>query len=334
MKNIPKITILRHRPTLTLTPQFKIKFIISFYFLAFPFSTNAQEMNLEKDTLFFANQTEVLSNWLEDSGLGPNIVLEDYIVEEQKFTLYFQINYSAADSAYYGWQKLKKDFLNQSGFQLEDRLFLKCSHIFDLKLNQLFIRVKNKPILGEIPVVDVNIHYDKTKKDIILNEYITRSEVIDSIQFYNYNIKEGFFNIDTINFKNLIPEKKKEKIYTTLFEAAKAYFSEKHNTQIVKTNIDPLSFYVINIKYEVVNTPSKLSEIYDPTEMLTYTLSVLEIENGLKFYLIVDGKYGSGLFRSRAVNKYRDMNPKFEEELKLYIKIFLANIVEDWVNKN
>ncbi len=318
-----------------LIPHFQLNHIVfTFCFLAFSLNADGQETNLEKDTLFFANQIEILSNWLENSGMDSTIQLEDHFAEKDRFTLYFQINYSAADSAFYGWKKFKEDFLEQTGFQLKDRLFLKCSQVFELDLNQLFIRIKNKPVLGEIPVVDVNIYFDEIKEDIILDEHITRSEVIDSIQIYNHNIKEVFFDIDTLTFKNLIHEKKKEKIYTTLLEAAASYFSEKHKVEIVKVTSNPLSFFVINVKHEVVTTPSSLSEIFDPAEMLTYTLSVSEIENGLKFNLIVDGKYGSGLFRSRAVNKYRDMNPKFEEELKLYIKVFLANILEDWVKKN
>ena len=103
------------------------KILTSGLFLLFVLSAGrAQVGDLTKDIVFFKQQQVLYQRWLDHSGLGQYLRVEDMEVKEQELSLYLSMPFSSLDSIISAWTVLKADFEQEASISLEQQLFYKA----------------------------------------------------------------------------------------------------------------------------------------------------------------------------------------------------------------
>ena len=126
-------------------------------------------------------------------------------------------------------------------------------------------------------------------------------------------------------------QKKERQICNYIKTRAETYFGSKggnfESSFPVSTNI--INFSVKNLKGEVIE-PGWVS-VFDPYEKLSFSVKIVPDKSGnMKVWLVVDGKYGPGLFKPHS-GDYHEMFPEYKQPLKDYTLRFIQNHIRSWL---
>ena len=308
------------------------------YFLATAFlffvqtvGFSQQQSDLRNEQTFFEKQKDNYKDWLIESGLDKALTIRQLNVNEANITLKLDFNFSASDSSIWAWKRLKNDFESKSSMNLENTLFSRLAFMTELEFKKVNINIKNKYKPGDLPSVDINIYFDTLEQEIVAKGFF-RSIVKDSVAIPHFSLKRRFNQKDTsISIFGANPNKYMEYV-ENLKQKFKSHFKGKTDTNNIQLlSREPCIFQVLNIKSIAV--PSGIFTIIDPTEMLTFTINLKRENQSVRVYCTIDGKYGSGLFRPRSLNGYRDMFPEYKNDLIRYSQIFTQNTLYQWINE-
>lgn len=128
--------------------------------LAFSFAT-AQVEGLVKDAGFFNQQKDTYQRWLDHSGLGEVLHVEELKVEEERLSLYLGFPYSDIDSIVRAWEALKREFEMESPLSLEQQLFYKAVNLMEVRQSLVDVQVYDTYDLRREPLFFRGIYFDE-----------------------------------------------------------------------------------------------------------------------------------------------------------------------------
>ncbi len=293
----------------------------------------AQDVDLRKDTAFFLSQDSAFQQWLTDIDLGKYLSKDKFSIRKTRLIYSLKFDYAAADTAVYAWKQLKSDFEEGTAFSLEEQLFFKLTDLMEIDYDQLILKVYNTPKYGELPAIDGRIRYNSSTGKVEWSGTF-RSEVPDSVMIKEYVLCDQYNENSQLLTAPELPEEWKAKVYDALIDSLHRRFKAKTDMITIK-NRDPVEIKVMNIKEEVIN--GSIIGLLNPNELLTYRIALKKEAGNIRLTCVVDGRYGFSLWELRSPKGFRDMSPKYKEELEDYTVAFtrvtLTKLLENILNQ-
>lgn len=314
--------------------------LVFLFLLIFGFfgSGSAQDY-LGNDLAFFQKKARFYQHWLEEKGLAEHLKVDSIHLAKKgmELELFLSIKSTDPDTAHSIWSSLQKNFQqNNSGKTLEQTFFSTFVRMMEIPAIQgnvqIYCPLENHIgynerfyawIWEEEGELKLNEVYDPAKAipiEILINVPITKQVAISSeIILYR---KDGI-----------------HKVFDKVYAFTKNKFKSKDTTGNVIVS-EPekrgyiLTFNVAGLQGEVLkDTPKSLWcwfwETWDLScstlkqERLEFKFSFLPLVagGGYELHGEVTGKFGSGKYQPRDL-KYMDMEPDFEDQLKVYVEAF------------
>ena len=308
-----------------------------------PVLITAQE-DYTTDSEFFQAQLPIYQEWLERQNLASWFVFQEEPMQIKSNSLLLQLHFNVVgiDPSINAIKQLNNVYQKETGISLEEALFLKAVHLFEVPHEHLKIKVEslsnNEEALGVASILRYKqIYTDDTKVFTIAPFSFLRSEVKDSVIIHQFELPKNFL----IPLQKEIGDKsyyqKLNALKIHIQEQVRAYFRAKNGELIFLKAIakDGINFGIKNLKHEVIE-PGILKNILgidllDPHEKLFFTIKLIPLEDqSLKIITTIDGKYGPGLYKPRSAD-YHEMDPDFQKDLEDYTKQFASHYIYNWI---
>ena len=212
--------------------------------LSYTFSINAQIEDLTNDSDFFNGQIEVYQDWLDRSGMGKVLKVQDLVVEKDEVSLYLAFHYENIDSIMVAWRTLKADFEEQYSISLEERLFYKMVSLMEVRQSIANVQIYNTYDLRKTPVFFRGIHFENGKVAVI--EDNPRSQ-----------IREIYFDKNDLNQRISLSEFDKrynsKAVFDVVFKYLKNHYENNDDCRGKKPNVESLENNERILRLEAVN---------------------------------------------------------------------------------
>jgi hypothetical protein len=299
--------------------------------------SQAQDLDLSKDTPFFQKQAQAYQLWLDQSGLGS--VLRVHLTEVQPtgLALYLEFQYHNIDSIGVAWKTLKRKFDAERASTLEQTLFYKMVFLMDVPDTLANVQLYNTYDPAGTTLFFRGIFFDGKKVQV------------DSS---GSRAADASFTIQLKDFKGLTKAAKepvnanisKSIVYQRIFSFAKRRYANKIQADRkprleVRDSLETLRFEVKDLTREVLTDAEQPSwckflkkwGITDcnwvKREMLAFLVDYKETAPGTFFISItIDGKVGSGYYAKIRDNAYRTMDADFKPYLEKYAEKFRLEV--------
>ena len=299
------------------------------------YSAYAFSQQFQKESFYKKNSYEY-QKWLVNSGFSKIIQVETTEITDNKLHLILITNYQHADSATVSWKELKKQFENEHNYELEKLLLYNAVNSLKIEPELLMIEVLNR--LDE-PDLLVEITFESSKVCVTNSVFRTKNAgfTIDIGDIRNKSIK--------VNLKN--DQLNRKQIYEQILLYAKSRYSkfEKGNDvelSYIPGNNEKLIFMVSGLRQEVLTKEENiwvanlLNKVFDSNdydwrrvEVLKFTFTYQNMSNKSVFIdCEIDGRYGSGYYKTTDWNKCIPMDPEFDWFLQKYTDDFRTAIYE------
>lgn len=303
--------------------------------------TRAQTEDLRVDADFFQEQTKVYQRWLDHAGFGQYLRVYELDVEADELSVYLAFPFSDVDSVLTAWEALKDDFESQSSLSLEQQLFYKASALFEVEQTMINVQVYDTYDLTKEPLFFREIYFKEGQVQLEKSGHKSKRETIQLTPPSTGSGKES----SKQEFKDRYT---KEKVFSCIFAFVKESLGGKTCSgsapQItLLEDYEVLRFEVQDLCQEVLKDESnpKIAEWltywgYETNwmkrELLRFTVSYEETMSGFRLIIELDGKVGSGLYRSVGRRGYRSMEIDFDEELENYSDRFSTELRRHLLN--
>lgn len=283
--------------------------------------------DLRNDTPFFEEQAVNYQKWLDHTGLGSVLHVRELDVQEKELALYLEFPYSDIDSIVNAWQQLKAAFEAQSPLTLEQQLFYKANQLMEVRQSALSVQLYDTYDLRREPLFMRAIYFDgntvateasnpKSKiKDIIIRARVGANGQTPTVEAFKQSYS-------------------REKVYDCIYTYATNTFEQRNcDGRLPEIHLledqEVLRFEVVDL-CKVVLTDEENPRICDwldsfgydcnwiKRELLTFTYTYEPIVDGFRLNLIIDGKVGSGLYRTVRRGGYLSMEVDFDDYLERY----------------
>jgi hypothetical protein len=285
--------------------------------------------DLRDDQAFFEQQLPVFQSWLEETGLSPALQASRVVADSHKVALFLYLDYADRDTAISAWNRLRRDFQENSALALEERLFFKMAFVLELPFGQAELRILNLPAYGQMPAVDGTIYYDAAEEKVA-RKGVFRTEVKEEVFIPAFVLDTSYTRQLSLSCE--MTEQLRYRLNQQLASRLKAYFEKKTDAQYVFVhNKNPVIVEVMNVKSEVI--PAGWFGFTNPNEHLLIIVDHKSTAKGIRFFCTIDGKYGNGLLKPRTVAGFRDMSPEYKAELLRYGKVFTNDRLQGWATE-
>lgn len=290
------------------------------------------------DLAFFKAQEATYQQWLEDAGLGEVLKVQEVEVEPDLISLYLAFNYTDLDSIYNAWNQLKASFDQRHDISLEQQLFYKFTHIFDLPEDD-----------GNVQLYD---EYSLDKKICYYwGIYFETGEVITEFEDHCGKATK-IFQVDTADFsdtKKITAESiqnrlTQSKVFDEILRFARQRFEQpvcpdrnplvrlRENKHLLRFEVDDLCKEVLHDESNHVlcriATRLRFTCNTISRERLNFTITYEKINKGFQLTCEIDGKYAQGILgRKPRRADYKNMEEgEFKEYLELYADLFVQDL--------
>ena len=291
--------------------------------ITIPFFTNAQS-SLLNDSTFFKAQAAQYQIWLQQSGMGQLLRLEDIVITSNAVNIVLVSNLDSPLNFWPYWKKWSADFKRKNQITLEQKLFYKLHH---------FLEVEQRQVL-------LNIYDQRPKFCHRIMVAFTDGKVVSRKQ--SCRVKErdievspsSFYDKNPITYEAIQKKYNKRAVYNTIINySKKKYEKSKCELRYPKVSIleqeDILRFIITDLCKEV------LKDEGDPwicrvlkrfghqcnwikREKLEFMITYQTTNDGIKIGVQIDGKYGSGYYEHVKRGGYHLMDNDFDEYLEEY----------------
>ena len=302
--------------------------IILSVILFLPGLVTAQD--LTKDSAFFEKQTIAYQQWLNSNGMGNTLQIHSIEVEPQQLSLYLQFPFEDSDSVTMGWKQLKQDFEAENDLRLEEKLFYRMLHLMEVRQSMANIQLYDTYNLRLEPCFERVIYFENG--GVRVDSGGCKSQIRE-IHFQ----PNSFYGKETT-----LEEIKKHWNRHDIFEKIENFTREYYQSKLCKGEMpkvqvlqsEPvLRIKVYNLCREVLADQSqpfwcavmrrlKVDCDWAKREMLNYTITYKELENGIRLTIEIQGKYGNGSFGSVGRNGYIDMELDFKKYIEEYADLY------------
>ncbi len=291
--------------------------------------TLAQE-NLTADTEFFKQKSQDYQRWMDQNGLGRYLKVQDLRVEPELVRLYLGFHSHNIDSIVGIWHQMKAAHESSPGLTFEESLLSRMASLMGLGEDEAVIEIYDTYDMVKEPLFFRGIYFDKNR-----------------IQVEENNPKGEKNRYISVNPSDIKTNKKSEKIALTkkytkeyVFEQIMQFARQKYSKSPCderkpaihpKLHEDHLRFEVSDLCREVVKDAENpticrwlrtlgLSDDCNWTtrELLSFNFVYLPTTDGFTLHLVLDGRVGSGYYKTIKRSGYMDMDLDFKEELEEY----------------
>lgn len=292
-----------------------IRLLFSVLFLLLFQSAPAQDLDVVQ------SRQAQFQEWMDRYGIGKYLIIRSVDSLQQKISIKLVINRNSYDSARATLLELEEaQKKTETGLSLEELLFYKATYYFKLNQERTSVIITDNLSLKDVPCQVVNIRFRQGKVQGTVSQCLSAGA---QLQMGDISLAPNFENISlsTANSKAVIIQK--------IEDQARAYFKGKGEDVEFKVRErgNVLRFDVFNVKREVFK--ADLLDWLNPYEYLSFIFSYNTDKRSL--FLTVDGMLGSGIFMPVNINGYREMEPKYSRDLKLYCDAFLNDKVFEWL---
>ena len=314
-----------------LTAAAKTILTISACFFAFTV-TLAQPGGLIQDAGFFNQQKETYQRWLDHSGLGEVLHVEELKVEEDRLSLYLGFPYSDIDSIVRSWEVLKREFEMESPLSLEQQLFHKMVNLMEVRQSLADVQIYNTYDLRREPLFFRGIYFDEGR--VKVEESNPRAKIRE-VKFAPHKLGEKMKSMSVEEFNKRYS---KDAVFDLIYQYARQHFEQKrcegrYPEVLLLENDEVLRFEAIDLCREVLTDAANpllakflntigLDYNWVKREKLDVTIAYQELDTGFSLHIAIDGKYGSGLYSQVGRGGYYSMEIDFDEYLEVYADLF------------
>lgn len=307
------------------------KLVLFFLFLS-PLLVSGQVEDLTKDLPFFTGQMDKYQRWLDRSGLGDLLEVEDIKVEPERLSLYLSFPFEDIDSVMTAWESLKDGFEANSPLTLEQALFYKLIHFMEIRQSMADVQIfdtynlKNEPLFmraiyfedGEVKVEESNPRAEKREVAIRAVSFRDMKEPsVEAVQ-ERYPRDQVF---------ELIYDYAQERFCRRCYEDTNCSGRQPHIRLLEQSTV--MRFEVTDLCREVLTDAANptLCRILDGIgydcnwvrrEKLEFTFTYTPDDEGFLLGVEIDGKYGSGRYDQVPRGGYYSMEVDFDDYLEDY----------------
>lgn len=317
---------------MTKIKQFNLKVSLFFLLIILGLSIPcfSQSENLRTDLPYFKKQSTTYQRWLDKSGIGQYLFVRELDVRDTYMSVFLEFKFSDTDSIIIAYEKLKAVFEVASPLSLEQQLFYKATNIFQVHQTSIMVEIYDTYKNSDPPLFERIIFFDEgkvqvfssnprsKKKDIFLEPIPANDGKQPSVEAFKKKYSKRFVFEAILNFAS-----------QQLFQNKCIDRTPQMDTLEYKEN---LRFTVRNLCREVLTDESEgtlckvLSFIKLPCnwakrEFLTFVFTYEPTDKGYQIQLLIDGKYGSGIYGTVNRQEYLDMEIDFDTYLTDYADI-------------
>jgi hypothetical protein len=314
-----------------------MRYIVLFFIPLFPCCVFAQIEDLTQDRTFFQDRQTLYQQWLDHSGLGQVLKVEDIKVEPEELSLYLAFQTEDVDSSMIAWKALKQTYEADFPISLEQQLFYKMVSLMEVRQSIANIQIYDTYDLKVEPLFFVGIYFDAGEVTVESSGHKSKNRDIE-------------FTVEELSKRMNLSAEEVEKRFTKeyVFDTILAYSRKKFaamqcenrqpNLRLLE-NRQTLRFEVSNLCREVLTDAANplLCRLLDrfgkdcnwvKREKLDFTISYTPTRDGFNIGVIIDGKYGSGYYETVQRGGYMSMEIDFDEYLEVYADAFVQELIE------
>ncbi|MEQ1744064.1 MAG: hypothetical protein ABMA02_01445 [Saprospiraceae bacterium] len=296
----------------------------------------AQTENLTDDTAFFQQQKILYQHWLDRTGLGGHLRVQDLRVEPQHVRLYLGFHSTDTDSIADIWRQIKAAHEAQPGPTFEEALFFRMTNLMGLRQQAAVVEVYDTYDMSRETLFFRGIHFQNGR--LIVEENNPKGALPRLITINPADIKTGSRAGKAAVAKAYTKDRVFEQVMLFVQQKyAKSPCDLRHPAVRPKPHEDYLRFDVSDLCREVVK------EAENPTicrwlgylgyncnwttrELLSFTFIYVPNADGFTLHLTLEGRVGSGYYDNVKRSGYMDMELDFKEELETYADAIVLEI--------
>lgn len=296
-----------------------------------PLLTFAQTEDLQQDSAFFREQSQLYQRWLDHAGFGKVLKVHSVEVKPRQLSLYLAFHATDIDTLSAAWEKLKEDYERVGVVTLEQELFYKMTNLLDVPQT-----------MANVQIYDT---YDLSRPTLFFRgiKFQDGSVQVDSSGHKTETREISFSPTDFRNMKSMQVQQFQQRydrsvVYDKILRCARQRFEvkrcEDRNPRVVvleKSNV--LRFEVLDLCREVLIDEANptLCQVlrgvgypcnWVKRELLIFTVSHQPTPAGFQLKIELDGKYGSGMYSQVRRGGYLNMEIDFKTYLERYADIF------------
>ena len=322
--------------------------------LLLPSLTSAQRQNLFTDILFFQAKAKEYQQWLEKKGLEKALKVDklqfktkrDGRIDSSEIELILLLTATDVDSSVGQWKQLKQEFDNDSD-SLEAFLFRTFIHKMEIPSNQGNIQIYVRNQLGAfVPCFYVWI-WSK-------NELLITQKKVDICKAETFDITIPAFQPKTSGRSTAakVPKAKprtSDQVFNTILNLVDEtmlkdprYQNELNDrrpyiTDSLRTN-NRFVFTVVDMGQEVLTNQHRIwweeyvninSIAMERLEFKFEYFKSLSEDNSFFLNCVIEGKYGSGIFKPRSKG-YMNMENDFDDFFETYKNHFREALIKQF----
>ena len=313
-------------------------------FCLIPQFSPAQHSELGKEWQYSTRLPEY-QQWLQEAGSGSALQTHSIEVHNGMLHLFVEFTYDKIDSTMAAWETMKQRFEYSKGFNLEQQLFFTACNLLKVPPYLLTVKLINKQREERFYYT---IGYDMNNREVQLKapplNFKAANMVIDV-----GSVKNRPLIINTSYDLTSI-----EAVYATILEMARNNYAAKIDIQnkvygkdlayfgYLPGNEDVLHFSVVGLRQEILKEEDNIwigkmlnwlfnTQYYDWRKVeniqFTITCKILS-KRKMRIDCNIEGRYGSGVYRTTEWRKCIPMEPEFGWYVQKYSDDFKNQIYD------
>jgi hypothetical protein len=296
----------------------------------------SQIENLTEDEAYFLQQKDEYQRWLNQTGLGRYLQVQDLRVEPERVHLYLGFKVAGVDTIADIWAQLKAHHEAKPGPTFEETLHFRMCNLMGLRQQAAVIEIYDTYDLSRKPFFFRGIYYDSGRVQV--KEDNPKGGKNRYIRISPSDVKTG----------SKAGQAAFSKQYTEayVFEQIMAFARQKYARSLCdqrkpaihpKPYEDYLRFDVSDLCREVIKDAQNpticrwLSRLgyncnWTARELLSFTFVYLPTNEGFTLHLTLEGRVGSGYYDTVKRSGYMDMENDFKQELEDYADALVFEI--------
>lgn len=310
--------------------------LLAFLFCLAAAALHAQTEDLTRDEAFFQQQKDLYQRWLEQTGLGRHLRVQDLRVEPQRVRLYLGFFSTNTDTVADTWRALKEVHEAQPGPTFEEALFFRMTNLMGLRQSAAVIEVYDTYDLSRESLFSRAIHF--RDGHVVVEENNPKS-----IQTRLITIPAAAVKTNSKSGKAAVPKAyTKEYVFDQIMLFARQKYAKspcdlRYPAVHPKPHEEYLRFDVSDLCREVIKEAENptvcqwlrrlgYSCNWTTRELLSFTFIYLPAADGFSLHLTLEGRVGSGYYDSVKRSGYLDMELDFKAELEAYADAIVLEI--------
>lgn len=278
---------------------------------------------------FFNAQIPLYKEWLADQGLDKYFEFRTVPVKisKDKITLDLVFKVSGRDESISAMRQLNTMYQENTGFLLEEALFLNATKLLAINPEDIAIKVENQISNNNTTDIGVSsiLRYNVGDVEGSIKLFSgLRAKLKDTITIEKFQVPTRFLFSEQIEINEYYA-----KVKDFIDAKAKKYYEEKGGEYLRLINTkDLLSIKVENIKDEVVKNNSLFRA--SPYERIFVNVKIYKPGNGgLELYVSVGGNFGPARYRPQSTD-WHDLEKYYRGDLKDYVSKF-SDKIRGWI---